>query len=82
MKNLNQIKLISLITMLGLACSESQHTTPSGDQTTSVQEGTTSSYYEDPEKYLTPVDKIDQFDLLVNHCPETKMLEFGHFDEE
>ncbi len=33
-------------------------------------------------EYLTTVDGIEKFDLLVNNCPTMKMMEFDGFDEE
>ena len=31
-------------------------------------------------KYLTNWNKIEKFNLVVNHCPKMKMSEFGKFD--
>ena len=30
--------------------------------------------------YLTPLDKLNEFDLVVNHCPEMKVYEYEYFD--
>ncbi|HBF21700.1 MAG: hypothetical protein CMI36_14920 [Owenweeksia sp.] len=36
----------------------------------------------DRVEYLTTVDGIEKFDLVVNNCPTMKMMEFDGFDEE
>lgn len=33
-------------------------------------------------KYMTTVDGVEKFDLVVNNCPKMKMLEFYGFDKE
>lgn len=36
----------------------------------------------DRVEYLTTIDGIEKFDLVVNNCPTRKMIEFDGFDEE
>jgi hypothetical protein len=36
----------------------------------------------DRVEYLTTIDGIEKFDLVVNNCPTMKMMEFDGFDEE
>lgn len=36
----------------------------------------------DRVEFLTTVDGIEKFDLVVNNCPTMKMIEFDGFDEE
>ena len=36
----------------------------------------------DRVEYLTTVDDIEKFDLVVNNCPTMKMMEFDGFDEK
>jgi hypothetical protein len=38
--------------------------------------------YDDEVQYLTTIDRIGKFDLVVNNCPIIKMVEFDGFDEE
>ena len=33
------------------------------------------------EWFVTPRDKVAEFDLIVNHCPTTKRMEFKGFDK-
>lgn len=32
--------------------------------------------------YVTPKEKVSEFELIVNHCPKTKRMEFNGFDKE
>ena len=32
------------------------------------------------EQYITPIEKINTFDVIVNHCPINKVSEFDKFD--
>jgi hypothetical protein len=34
------------------------------------------------EWYVTPKERVSEFDIVVNHCPTTKRMEFNGFDKE
>ena len=34
------------------------------------------------EWYVTPTEKVSDFDIVVNHCPTTKRMEFNGFDKQ
>ena len=34
------------------------------------------------EWYVTPKEKVSEFDIVVNHCPTMKIVEFNGFDEK
>ena len=34
------------------------------------------------EWYVTPKEKVSEFDIVVNHCPTMKRMEFNGFDKE
>jgi hypothetical protein len=34
------------------------------------------------EWYVTPKEKVSEFDIIVNHCPTMKRMEFKGFDKE
>ena len=34
------------------------------------------------EWYVTPTEKVSEFDIVINHCPTTKRMEFKGFDKE
>ena len=33
------------------------------------------------KRFVTPKEKVSEFDIIVNHCPKTKRLEFNGFDK-
>jgi hypothetical protein len=34
------------------------------------------------KQFVTPTEKVSEFDVVVNHCPNTKRREFNGFDKE
>ncbi|MBO6515877.1 MAG: hypothetical protein JJ975_04930 [Bacteroidia bacterium] len=61
---------------------------PSGYSTVWLKPTTTNhvwqlSYAVEEEEWtelVTPIESIDNFDMIVNYCPESKVREFAHFE--